>query len=46
MYRKTKLLIKDNIGYRARGSLSIDNVTKHEMSIGQSNKYIICHEMP
>ena len=40
-----KLNIESEHGYRARGRLLIHHVIVHEMSIGQSNMYIISHEI-
>ena len=39
------LNVENQHGYRARGPLSINHVIRQEMSIGQSNIYIIKHEM-
>ena len=39
------LNVENQHGYRARGPLSMNLVIRLEMSIGQSNTYIIKHEM-
>ena len=37
--------VQSQHGYRARGRLLTHEVIIHEMSIGQSNMYIISHEV-